>query len=51
MGKITRSRLYQRNARFQWKWIYQVNGDHDCDTLAQAKEIAKRLYGGWQVSW
>ena len=44
---ITRSKLYPApgsSYRFAWRWLYKVNGDHACDTLSQARGIAKRLY-------
>ena len=46
---ITRFKLLPTpgtNYRFAWKWAYHVNGDHATDTLASARDIAKRLFPG-----
>lgn len=49
---ITRSKLYPtpgKNYRLAWKWHYEVNGNHGCDTLAQARNIARKLYPGQPI--
>jgi hypothetical protein len=44
---VERSKLYQRQGKFAWKWWYVLVGDmrHECGTLAEVREIAKRRYG------
>jgi len=44
---VLRDKIYRRNGRFAWQYCYTLRGnvDHACETLAQVKEIAKRLYG------
>lgn len=44
---ITRQKQYAlpgQNRLFSWKWLYHINDSHTCDTLSQARDIAKRLY-------
>jgi len=52
LTRISRSKLYPTpgtNPRFAWRWLYRVNGNHECSTIAQARGIARRLYPGTRI--